>query len=193
MQSGFNHILAEFQNLRSFLRGEFFHVAQQDHGAVVLGQFADGFFEQRFHFRAQSCSIGERGPIRDFKAKPISILAPAGHELIERKFSGGGEDALAALGKAGILGDAKDPGLDLFRFPQLVGAFEYFQQGFLGHFFGVLAVSAHKPAVLENPGAEIVDKTFEGLRFSLNQSPRKVDFVFPLQDAHPLLIVAGVM
>lgn len=50
----------------------------------------------------------------------------------------------------------------------LVRAFEYFQQCFLGHFFGVLTLPAHEPAILKNPGAEIVDKAVEGVRFPPN-------------------------
>ena len=115
----------------------------------------------------------------------ISIPVLGGHELIQREFPGRGEDALAALGEAGILGDAKDPGLDLLWLAQLIRTFEHLEQCLLCHFLGVFPLPAHQPTVVEDPGAEIVDKTVEGLRFSGNQSSRKFDFVLSLQRRLP--------
>jgi len=52
----------------------------------------------------------------------------------------------------------------------------HFEQRLLRHLFGVLAVAAHQPAIVEDLRAEVLHKAIERLRFSSNQLPRELDF-----------------
>src|SRR5436190_13302724 len=105
-------------------------------------------------------------------------------DIVERQFSNGSVDALTALHEARVLGDAKDPGPHALGLAKLVKTLENAQQRLLGDLFGIFAVAAHQPAILENPRPETPDETIKSFRIASQQITRQPGIIL----VHPLIV-----
>lgn len=164
VQTGLDHVGAQFEDLGSLLRGELLQVAQQDDGAVGGGQFGDDSVENGAEFGVENGAFGLGGGIGEFRG---------GGQIVEGEFVGRREDALAALHEAGILGDAEDPGTHALGVAQLGEILKNAEERFLGYLFGVLRAAAHEPTVVKHFGAEMVYEALKGVGFAGEQGARQ--------------------
>lgn len=71
-------------------------------------------------------------------------------EGIVRDFGDGGEDAFSSHSEAAVTSDGEHPGFDASGVGELMPVLGDFQESILGDFFGVFALAAHEPGVLED-------------------------------------------
>ena len=86
---------------------------------------------------------------------------------------------MTPLRETGIPGNAKDPRPDSLRLAQTIQMLEYAQQRILSHFFGILSLAAHQPAIVKNLGPEMLDKCIEGSGISRQHIPGQFGLLFP--------------
>lgn len=181
MQPRPHDFFGEVEDVRGVLGGKFLYITEQHHRPVGIREPGDGFIERLPQFRLEHLVFGKRGPVGNLNFELSVHALLAGHQLFEREFPGGREDASPALHQAGVTGDAEDPGPHPFGLAKLVETLEHFQQCLLRHFFGIFSLAAHQPAVVKDLRTEVVDETVESIRFAGDQPPGKFNFFFALQ------------
>jgi len=161
VKPGLDDVGRDAEDLGSFFRGEFLKIAEEDDGPISVGEFADGAMQRVGDFGAEQLIVRGRRVISDGLVEFLLVL--------------GRENALASLHEAGVLGDAKDPGANVLRVAKVGERLEDAKEGFLRDLLGVLTMAAHKPAVLEDFGAKVVNEVVEGSRVAGEERVREVD------------------
>lgn len=145
----FGSVFAEAEQLRRFCCGELFSIAEEEDGSVGIGDEAEGVFELGGDFVLEELGFG------------VGIGGGEG-EVVDGNLGDGGEDAFAALHEAAVAGDGEHPGLDAVGVVELAPVLGDFEERILGNFFGVFALAAHEPGVLEDFALDRFEKGREG-------------------------------
>lgn len=133
----FGSVLAEAEQLRRFCCRELLAVAEEEDGAVSVGDEAEGFFELGGDLVLKELGFGVGG-------------SGGEGEVVDGDFGDRGEDAFAAFHQAAVAGDGEHPGFDAVRIVELAPVLRNFEKGVLGYLFGVFPLAAHEPGVLED-------------------------------------------
>lgn len=163
METLLGRVRRKAEDFGCFGGGEFFAVAKEKDGAVGVRDEAEGGFDFGGEFVLEELGFG------------VGIRGGQGEGFVG-DFGHGSEDAFAAHGEAAVAGDGEHPGFDPGGVGELRPVLGDFEEGVLGDLFGVFALAAHEPGVLEDFALDGFEEGGEGGLVAGEEAGGKFDF-----------------